>query len=462
MAETFEEFVTSLQATINNSFEDKKIPAPAPAHVPVPAHVPAPVPVPTNVLSHPIKFMLVSTHINQTTGYAKVTYNILKELVKHQWITVHHYAIQGFREKGIREYPSTVKIHDAVSLEDGKKAGFGFSELGAVVMKEKPDIIMIYNDLGVISQYLNELRKLVDNGTERTWRIWLYADQVYKTQPRELIDIVNREVDRVFCFTNEWRTILRKQGMHRPIDILPHGFDGTVFGQIPRKLARQAARIPEDIFIFLSLNRNQPRKRLDLLIMAFVELIVRNPTRPLFLMMICDKGERGGYQIFDIFARELRQRGASPEQFGGRLMLSAEQKRYTDEEINVLYNVANVGVSCADGEGFGLCAFEQMGVGVPQVLSNVVGHSEYCNEKNSILVPCKFRYYLPSGYCPTGGEAEAVDPIDFSRAMERYVHDENILKVHGAAARDTVLEYSWEKVVHILIQRILQVSKEEI
>lgn len=30
-----------------------------------------------------------------------------------------------------------------------------------------------------------------------------------------------------------------------------------------------------------------------------------------------------------------------------------------DFDINVLYNVADVGINSADGEGFGLCNFEQ-------------------------------------------------------------------------------------------------------
>jgi len=412
-----------------------------------------------------LKLLFVSTHINQITGYAKVSYNIINELAKLPWLTTIHFAIQGFRENGTRSYPTDIQIYDAVELETktktGIKAGFGFSELSAVVKKEKPDIIFIYNDLAVISEYLVELRKLEDSGVQRDWRIWLYIDQVYKTQPRNLIDLVNREAERVFCFTEEWKKILRFQGMHREIDVLPHGFDETIFYPIPKKLARQSARIPEEAFLFLSLNRNQPRKRLDLLVMAFVELIVRNPSMPIFLMMICDKGDRGGYPVFEIYSRELRIRGASIDQFGNRLMLSNDQRKYEDSEINILYNLADAGVSCADGEGFGLCAFEQMGVGVPQVLSNVVGHKEYCNEKNSLIVPCKSRYYLPLGYCPTGGEAEVVDPIDFARAMERYVLDENLRAAHGKAAHETVTKYSWENVLKILITRLTQVGSEK-
>ena len=73
--------------------------------------------------------------------------------------------------------------------------------------------------------------------------------------------------------------------------------------------------------------------------------------------------------------------------------------------------MSNCGVSCADGEGFGLCAFEQMGVGIPQVLSNIIGHTEYCNEKNGILVDPKIRAYIPNCISPIGGEISIVDYV---------------------------------------------------
>jgi hypothetical protein len=33
---------------------------------------------------------------------------------------------------------------------------------------------------------------------------------------------------------------------------------------------------------------------------------------------------------------------------------------FRDEDINMFYNAANVGINTADGEGWGLCNFEQI------------------------------------------------------------------------------------------------------
>ena len=403
-----------------------------------------------------LHLLLVSTHINQTTGYAKITHGLLRELNKYSsWLKVSHFAIQGM---GIditkRSYPSGVDVIDVIRIEKelAKNGGFGVRELPSVIQQVKPHIVMIYNDLGVICNYIEEIRKQI---VGRSFKLWTYLDQVYECQPSGMIDILNRDVDRVFCFTKEWRDILKNQGVNRPVDVMTHAFESGVFKPIPKHIAREAVKLPQDAFIYLSLNRNQPRKRLDILIMSFVELIVKYPTKELYLMCICDKGDRGGYQLFDIFGRELQLRGASVDQFGGRLLIISKDMCYSDDEINMFYNVSDCGVSAAEGEGFGLCAFEQMGVGVPQVLSNVVGHREYCeHEKNGLLVVPSVRAYLPLGFSTVGGEINILDYKILAHAMEVYMLDETLRSLHGKAAREKVLQYTWEKATKIFIKRL--------
>jgi hypothetical protein len=156
---------------------------------------------------------------------------------------------------------------------------------------------MIYNDMSVITKFLEEVRK---SGVPRTFKLWLYVDQVYNCQLQGFIDIINRDADRVFAFTPY-------------LEEAPEG-TGCESGRLTcfsSDLTRTSTSLslvnlfvtdgnPEDAFMFLNMNRNQPRKRYDFLIMAFVELIVKNPQKPVFLMCICDKGEReaGGFLRF--------------------------------------------------------------------------------------------------------------------------------------------------------------------
>ena len=406
-----------------------------------------------------VKILIVSTHINQVNGYSKVAMNIIQQLEAQPWISVVHFGTQKLTNGDIgRKYPPGVKVIDATAIEKQKTAGFAFSELPGVIMTEKPDIVFIYNDISVICGYIEDIRKAIQ---DRFFKIWAYVDTTYKCQPQPLIDIINRDVERIFCFTKAWKEEIKSQGITRPVDVINHGINTDMIRKIPRELARQSLGLPKDVFLFSSMNRNIPRKRLDVLVMSFVKLVVRFPMKPLFLLIVSDKGDKGGYQLFEIFARELKLAGVTTDTFGNRLLITSSNTCYKDEDINLLYNCADVGVSCAEGEGFGLCSFEQMSLGVPQIVPNINGYSEYCNDTNSIMVKPKMRYYIPQVHNTVTGEAQLVDPNDIAKAMEQYAFDEDLRKLHGKHATDTIKEYTWNKCCAQLIRRLKAVQDDD-
>ncbi len=471
MSDSFENYVKSLESMVlGSSQQQQQQPPQMPIQVQpvnisnlqnlINKSIGAPVVTTTSPVSAQPKyegkkltFMLVSTHCNQVTGYSKVSYNLIKQLSQIPWLNVVHYGFQRLANKTVegREYPSNIKVIDAVSLEQPLKQGFGFEQLPAEISRVKPNIVMIYNDMAVINQFMEGIKK---SGIPRNFQTWFYVDQVYNYQMGMYLDVINREADRVFAFTQGWKDCLKDQGIHRPIDVIAHGFDEKVFYPIPKTLARKKMGLPDDLFLFLSVNRNQPRKRLDILIMAFAELVVKNPTKPIALLCICDKGEKGGWILFEIFMRELKKYKVPIERFSNRLMISTRDMEFKDEDINNFYNAADCCVSTADGEGFGLCTFESMGVGIPQVVPAIGGYKEFCNDSNSILVKPKHRYYLPLVHCPVGGEAEACDPHDICIGMETYINDSELRSKHGVAAKETVLKYTWESVVKNFVRRL--------
>ena len=400
------------------------------------------------------RFMLVSTHIQQYTGYSKISYGILNELSKIPNLDLVHFGFQKHPQPapGFRPYPSNVEVIDAAALEQPLQQGFAYQHLMEQVKKKNPHVVMIYNDMAVVTRFLEEIRKTAL--VPRPFKVWIYCDQVYDCQHQSMIDMLNRDCDRVFAFTNYWKKQLKEQGVTRPLSVLGHGFDSKIFFPLPKDLARKSLKLPEEAFVIMSLNRNQPRKRYDIMIMAFVELLVKYPTKPIVLLCICDKGEKGGWWLFDIFVRELKKKGVPIEQFGNRLMISSQDMAFKDEDINVLYNVADIGISTADGEGWGLCTFEQMGVGIPQVVPDIGGYKEYCSQTNSMIVKPAHRYYLPSVYSAVGGEAHVCDPHDVCMAIEEYLNDSEKRKTHGQKAKETVLSYTWPSVVKGLVRAL--------
>ena len=406
-----------------------------------------------------VKLLIVSTHANQVNGYSKVAFNMIKHLATLPWLQIVHYGTQTLVNADLgRAYPQNVKVIDATALDKEKQPGFALSELPTIIQQEKPNVVFIYNDLSVICAYIESIRKVIEN---RYFKIWAYVDTTYQQQPQAMIDVLNRDVERIFCFTKTWKDAIKTQGITRPIDVLPHGVDSTMFRSIPKELARQSLGLPKDVFLFTSLNKNIPRKRLDVLIISFVKLMVRFPTKPIFCLIVADKGDRGGFALFDIFAREIKLQGASVDMFGNRLLITSQDTCYKDADINMLYNCGDAGLSCAEGEGFGLCAFEQMSVGIPQVVPEINGYTEYCTAQNSLLVKPTVRYYIPQAYNSVTGEAQMVNPEDMAKAMERYVFDEDLRKLHGKLAKETVLGYTWDKSLSVLVKRLDAQREEE-
>jgi glycosyltransferase involved in cell wall biosynthesis len=398
----------------------------------------------------PRKFLLVGTHAHQMTGYSKVTYHILQELAKDPSIQVFHFGFQKFPHPppDYRPYPPGVDVIDPAAVErtvpgTPQEMGFGFSQLPDYVRKVKPDVMLIYNDAGVICRFLDKLEEVL-KPEERTYKTIIYLDQVYTLQRPELLARIDKVADVYFAFTNYWRTVLESQGIKKPIYVLRHGFDPTQFKQLDRKMLREKHKIPEHVFLFLNLNRNTPRKRYDLVVMAFAELVTRNPTRPLALMAVCDYGQGGGFPLQEIYIRELTRLGANPEHHAGKLMIVQQSLSYTDEVINELYCMSDAGITAAEGEGFGLCQFEAMGLGIPQVVPFVGGFRDFCKDGvNSRAVPATQRYYMSFAASSVGGVQELVDPHALSLAAEDYVHDAELRRKHGEAARATVLSYDW-------------------
>lgn len=409
------------------------------------------------------KFMLVGTHAHQTTGYSKVTYNIIKELAESNRFELSHFGFQKFittTPDGYRTYPPNVDVYDPVQVEREGKAekemGFGFSQLVPYIRKIKPDVILIYNDAGVIYQFLDNMNKLTAEERSK-FKLIIYLDQVYTIQRPEFLQKMDKDADAFFTFTSFWKTTLVEQGIKKPVYVMRHGFDRDVYTLRNKAEMRKKHNIPDNIILFLNLNRNTPRKRHDIVVQAFAQLVARNPTKPLVLLCVCDKGENGGFPIQEIYIRELLSMNVPAQHHVNKLMISTNPLTYTDELINELYCMSDIGITAAEGEGFGLCQFEAMGVGIPQVVPNIGGFKDFCTKENSMLVEPKWRMYLPFASSSVGGISELVLVSDLAKAAEEYIFDTSLRERHGKAARETVMKYSWKEEVNALADVIASI-----
>ena len=389
------------------------------------------------------KVLLFATHIHSTNGYCLVGHALARELAERPDIELTYYGFQNFHKNEThmtkRTLPPHVYVYDAFENENPKSMGFGFDQVTEFVTMNKPDVCIIYNDMVVVSTIMEKLKQVPN----KNFKIIVYIDQVYLYQKKEFIKRLNEECDMVLAFTPFWQECIAKQGITKPLDFLRHGFDPMQHYPVPKSLARAFFGLKENDFIILNLNRNQPRKRWDICLQAFAEVVSRHLEDP--IKMLIATTVQGAWNLIEVYERELAKRGVTLEEGMKHMILIDNPQQITDEEVNILYNVADIGINTADGEGFGLCSFQQAACGIPQIVPAIGGFLDFFNKDNAIMVEPKLNLYIDMGRDGVGGESQVCHYQDFVVGIESYWADEELRKRHGRNARQHILtNYRWD------------------
>lgn len=372
-----------------------------------------------------MRFVLVSTHTDQTTGYAKVSYNLLKQLATLvPKVKVFHFGFQRHPQApSLRKAPEGIVQYDAAANEDPKEEGFGFNKIREYLDMVSPDVVMIYNDPLIIYKFL-EAMKYDKNSSP--FKLWVYVDQVYDGIAQPLMDKIRDSVDRVYAFTDIWKEKLNQYGTFKDVRILEHAVDTTVFTRLPadvRASVRKNLGIPQNGIAFLNMNRNSQRKRLDLTVAGFVRLLAKNPGKPYYLVVATNLSPQSGayYDVPRIFMRELAL-ASLPQAMFTRLVLvdTAPPNVIADEGVNQMYNAVDIGINTSDGEGFGLCQLEHMYTGAPQVVVDIGSYRTFLDESVATFVPVDHADYFP-GSMPLGGWSSAAHPDAIATGMEQAI-----------------------------------------
>lgn len=396
----------------------------------------------------PLKVLICGTHPVQTNGYSRVIYELVKTVSEQPQSNVI-ISIYGFQKHKTpiaslveeRAIPN-IEIYDASAFETPPAAGFGFTEFEKYVETHAPDVVVVFNDMSVLCGMVDRLK---DMPSRKKFKIVAYIDQVYLSQKRHFIEFVNTHTDIAMAFTPYWKANLRKIGISLPLYHLRHGFNSMKNFPIPRHLARKFFGLADDDFLILNLNRNQPRKRWDKCMQTLAEVVAREPESRIRLVVATELG--GAFDIQEIYERELQKWGVSSQKGFQHILKIQSPQAMSDSDINTLYNAVDIGINTCDGEGFGLCNFENAAVGVPQVVSGVGGFLDFFDDTCSILVQPKTTFYIDCTRDAVGGEAQMCDQHDFASGIIKYYKDPVLRKQHGDAARKKIMNnYAWDDI----------------
>lgn len=374
-----------------------------------------------------MRIVLVSTHVDQTTGYSKVAYNLLKQLTTlSPKVKVYHFGFQRHPSRtGFRKVPDGVSTYDASLNEEPKEDGFGFNKIREYLDMVTPDVVMIYNDALVVHKFIESMKH--ERG-KSSYKLWLYLDQVYDGIAKPLMDNLYAHADRIYTFTDLWKQkLLTQYGEFPDVRVLGHAVDPSMFTSMSTEMRlsiRKNMNISEKAIIFLNANRNSQRKRLDLSIAGFTRLLKERPSDPLYLLIATNISPQAGsyYDIQRIFVEELNRHELAPATYLTRLLVvdTSPPNVLGDDGINQLYNLCDIGINTSDGEGYGLCQLEHMYTGAPQIVTDIGSYRSFLDEKVAEFVPPCDRNYF-SGGMPLGFYAPSFSIEEVASAMKRMI-----------------------------------------
>jgi D-inositol-3-phosphate glycosyltransferase len=298
------------------------------------------------------------------TGFARVIRSIFEPLKRD--FELHQLATRY--DGRPHDYPW--KLYRA----DAGKSVYGYDQIAPLIEKIQPQLVFLLYDIPYQIPYMKELRKAaprpkvvmyspVESGPiapEMTrelggvWRYVLYTDYGRREIAASVDAVRKHEPD--FQFPE--------------LEVIPHGVDTDRFFPLGdddhtrRVEARRAMKFDEpeilDGFLVLNANRNMPRKRIDLTIQGFAEFAKDKPANvKLYLHMAL---QDTGWNVIAL----ARRHGI----FDRLIMTRADNVApdFSDEQLNLLYNACDVGITTTTGEGWGMVTFEHAATRAAQIV----------------------------------------------------------------------------------------------
>ena len=310
--------------------------------------------------------LLVISDAVVPSGFARVVRSILEPmLARYQ---VEQLGVNYFGDPHDWPWP----VYPAMIGGDQ----FGAQRIPYLLGKVKPELIFIVSNLSRINSYCHALG---EQGKDIPVVAYC-AVEAGPIDPRVLAYL--QQLNRLVFYTNyiadAFHAVEPQQAEESdwsapPCGVLPHGVDTEVFFPLEPDVADREAvkrRAKEKLFrgdeehtnsfVVLNANRNEPRKRIDSTLQGFAEFARdKGPEVKLHLHMgTTDMG-------WDVVAL------AKHYGIYERLIVTSRAQDTPNvdlEQLNLIYNAADIGMNTSSSEGWGLVAFEHAATRTAQLM----------------------------------------------------------------------------------------------
>jgi glycosyltransferase involved in cell wall biosynthesis len=289
------------------------------------------------------------------TGFGRVAEYLIPALAQEHEVhalAVNWHGDPSEMQKHCQMYPAMVHGNDP----------FGSHRIASIIHSIQPDLVWVTNDIWVALTLWQQAKPLQEQIGFK-WFVYTPIDS-YGLFPD--LNATLMEWDGIATYTQFANNELQRMGYSKPIHVVGHGTDFTKFFPLDKAQCRRELGVPEDAFIVFNGNRNQPRKRIDLTLKAFIKFAKDKPDARLWLNM----GSKDlGWDIVPLFKRIGRDEDYDVT---GKLILTSPHFSVDNclpiEQLNKVYNASDVGINTCIGEGWGLVNTEHAATGVAQVV----------------------------------------------------------------------------------------------
>lgn len=371
-------------------------------------------------VKQPMKLLAVADAVAHT-GFANLLHSVL-DPIKRDW-EVHVLGINYMGDP----HPYPYAIYPASLGGDV----YGFNRLPQLLDAIQPDIVFLINDPWILKDYIPVIK-------QRNIPCVVYTPVDSPNIKSDFATPLN-DVNRVIGYTQFAVDELVKAGLTSKTSVVPHGADITLFRPMSKQEAREKLGLKQDWFVVGNLNRNQPRKRIDLMLEYFAEWW-KSIDKPDHVRLYWHGALQDlGYDVIQLakyFGIEQQLIITSPKITAGQGV--------PKDFLPYIYNSFDVQMTTTLGEGWGFSQAEGAACRIPQIVPKWSGLAEWM-EGAAHFVDCTTICVNSGGVNTIGGVADKKQFID---ALQRLYEDEKYRRTLAQKAYALISQprFRWETI----------------
>ena len=312
------------------------------------------------------KSLLVYADWNCTTGFGAVAKELVDEWAKDKKLSIVIFGLND-ASQSIYDYLPNVKVIPVLITGDAnsQKDTYRRIELLKLIYQNDFNAIFFLQDVEVINTMEEQLKDV--KNTKRKENRPTFKSIIYfpvDSEPRESDLKVLPFFDEVVTYTEYAKSVMKPlitDTQFKNIKIIPHGTNTNDFypySDADKLKAKKEMFGSENVFVFGSVNRNQVRKDFGSLIMGFAMFKHTSGITGAnaLLYLHCNPIDPMGINIYRLCERvglEVGKDVIIPKDY-------SENKGYSVEELNKIYNSFDCFITTTTAEGWGLTITEAM------------------------------------------------------------------------------------------------------